>query len=292
MSERWLGIINGFGLTLGDSIIGLQALHAAVTGDALDGLRPISFRLQPDRSVLITELYAKARHLAEIHPQPYKDIGLGEPERLIDIRDFAFDPAFRGVAMIDFFLGKLGLEPESVQTALKRNEWLKPAMRLNRRDDLPARYVLVCPHAAMAMREMPMQAHAAVLRKLVGAQTLPVLTQGDVPGEFFGRVTSERPARSLGELCELVAGASLIVSTDTAMVHLADAFEVPCVAVFTTHRPEWRVRDYPLCRPIHRSADLPPAIEFLRTPEDILTCLLYTSPSPRDRTRSRMPSSA
>ena len=25
---------------------------------------------------------------------------------------------------------------------------------------------------------------------------------------------------------------------------------------------------------------------------DIITCLLYTSPSPRDRTRSRMPSSA
>ena len=25
---------------------------------------------------------------------------------------------------------------------------------------------------------------------------------------------------------------------------------------------------------------------------DLLTCLLYTSPSPRDRTRSRMPSSA
>ena len=27
-------------------------------------------------------------------------------------------------------------------------------------------------------------------------------------------------------------------------------------------------------------------------PIDITTCLLYTSPSPRDRTRSRMPSSA
>ena len=26
--------------------------------------------------------------------------------------------------------------------------------------------------------------------------------------------------------------------------------------------------------------------------EDIISCLLYTSPSPRDRTRSRMPSSA
>ena len=29
-----------------------------------------------------------------------------------------------------------------------------------------------------------------------------------------------------------------------------------------------------------------------RPPEQILLCLLYTSPSPRDRTRSRMPSSA
>ena len=28
------------------------------------------------------------------------------------------------------------------------------------------------------------------------------------------------------------------------------------------------------------------------TPQDFVTCLLYTSPSPRDRTRSRMPSSA
>ena len=32
--------------------------------------------------------------------------------------------------------------------------------------------------------------------------------------------------------------------------------------------------------------------KFLTTGEDFKICLLYTSPSPRDRTRSRMPSSA
>ena len=32
-------------------------------------------------------------------------------------------------------------------------------------------------------------------------------------------------------------------------------------------------------------------LKYLGPPEDY-TCLLYTSPSPRDRTRSRMPSSA
>ena len=31
---------------------------------------------------------------------------------------------------------------------------------------------------------------------------------------------------------------------------------------------------------------------FMMSSDKILTCLLYTSPSPRDRTRSRMPSSA
>ena len=35
-----------------------------------------------------------------------------------------------------------------------------------------------------------------------------------------------------------------------------------------------------------------PAIRGFKTRLHLYTCLLYTSPSPRDRTRSRMPSSA
>ncbi|MGE3148935.1 MAG: glycosyltransferase family 9 protein [Pseudorhodoplanes sp.] len=266
----WIAIVNGFGLTLGDSIIGLQALHAANARDAFGRARAITFRLQPERSAAIGDLYMLAPQLAEIHPQPYHDIGLGEPERLIDIRDFAFDPSFRGVAMIDFFLGKLGLDPAAVPGALKRNVWLKPVVRYLPRSDLPPRYVLVCPHAAMALREMPDAAHETILCHLLAAQALPVLTQGVVPENLSGQAVAVPQARSLGELCALVAGAALIVSTDTAMVHLADAFDIPCVAVFTTHRPEWRVRDYPLCRPLHRAADLPPALEFARELHDVV----------------------
>ena len=53
------------------------------------------------------------------------------------------------------------------------------------------------------------------------------------------------------------------------MVHLADAFARPCLAIFTTHRPEWRARDYPLCRSLYRAAaGLPPSLEFARGPDD------------------------
>ena len=39
-------------------------------------------------------------------------------------------------------------------------------------------------------------------------------------------------------------------------------------------------------------ADVMFQIENLKNVSNVLACLLYTSPSPRDRTRSRMPSSA
>ena len=44
---------------------------------------------------------------------------------------------------------------------------------------------------------------------------------------------------------------------------------------------------------IRRADDLPAAMDrSLQDPHRHDPCLLYTSPSPRDRTRSRMPSSA
>ena len=44
--------------------------------------------------------------------------------------------------------------------------------------------------------------------------------------------------------------------------------------------------------PIDAVAFEPEPIPELTGPYEANTCLLYTSPSPRDRTRSRMPSSA
>ena len=42
----------------------------------------------------------------------------------------------------------------------------------------------------------------------------------------------------------------------------------------------------------HNSALLKKAGDFVKAGDVVAICLLYTSPSPRDRTRSRMPSSA
>lgn len=191
-------------------------------------------------------------------------------DRVIDIRDFAFDPRFRGVAMIDFFLERLGLDPQAVPPDVRRNTWLAPRVRPEA--SAAPGYTLVCPIASMPQRTMPEEVHHRILRRLAD-EGGPILTQGAPPDELRHRVRHSPPQPSFAALCGLVAGAERILSTDTAIVHLADAFGVPTLAFFTTHLPAWRVRDYPLCTPVYRPAiGLPMALEFSRGPDDVAAC--------------------
>lgn len=255
-------IINGFGRTLGDSIIGLQALSVALARGAI-APRPTLFRL-PGLSPIIEQAYAAA-DCADVETLPWGDATRERPfipvaafDQAIDMRDFAFDPAFREVAMIDYFLRCLGVDPADVPETERRNAWLAPRMASEGRRN----YALVCPRTASAMRDMPDAVHTHILGWLARHTGAEVLTQATLP-----------PAASLAELCGLVAGARLMVSADTAMVHLADAFRTPCLAFFTTHRPQWRVRDYPYCHAEYLRPDgLPEAIEFVRDDADIAAC--------------------
>ena len=154
--------------------------------------------------------------------------------------------------MIDYFLSRLGLDPATVPSGDKRNGWL--ASRI-----VPAPtttgHVLLCPRGSLPLRDMPRRSARAILR-WGGRRGLAVTLHGTAP--------------SLAALCGAVAGARAVVSTDTAMVHLADAFSVPCLGFFPTHRPEWRVRDSPLCRAVDLTTPaLPPALEFARGPDDL-----------------------
>ena len=267
-AER-VAILNGFGRSLGDSVIGTQALSVALARGVLPG-PPVLFRL-PGLSPMVQGLYAAAPDLAEVRELPWAHETPAQPfpaaagfARCIDMRDFAFDPAFRGVAMIDYFLRALGIDPSDVPAAERRNAWLAPRLPARAPAGLPPGYALVCPRTSMALRDMPDAVHAAIVARLLAAG-LAVVTQGEPPpGALAAPV-----AQTFAGLCGLVAGARLIVSADTAMPHLADAYAVPCLTFFTTHRPEWRARDYPLARSVHLPVQgLPDALEFSRGPDD------------------------
>lgn len=248
----------------------MQALSVALAARKLAAF-PVLFRL-PGLPRAVQDVYAIGADLAEVRELPWAHETPAAPfppaqafARALDLRDFAFDPAFRGVAMIDFFLGRLGVDPSAVPPAQRRNTWLAPRLGDLPQPPAPPGYLLVCPATSMALRTMPAPIHRAVIRWLRGETGLRVLTQG----EAVEGAVAVPPRDGLRSLCALIAGARAVVSADTAMPHLADALGVPALTIFTTHRPEWRARDYPLSRAIHREVPgLPPALEFARSPED------------------------
>jgi hypothetical protein len=266
MANPRTAILNGFGRSLGDSLIGLQALSIAQRSGILP--RPLLVRRIYGRP-LVDQLYDIAHDFADVTiiPDDQADDAPAGHDDVIDIRDFAFDPAFRGVAMIDFFLKRLGLDPRLVPSQAKRNRWLHTRIRTTRPEQLPSPYALVCPGSSMPLRDMPAAIHDSILEAIAKQTDLAPVTQGRStrPG-----VIGVPDCDSIEALCSLVANATCLISTDTAMIHLADAFDVPCLAIFTTHRPEWRVRDYPGCHPMHLPVYcLPDALEFARDSSDI-----------------------
>ncbi len=253
-------ILNGFGISLGDGIIGLQALSIAEEWGAIQG--PVVLgRREPAAKPLVPQLYQRAADLADVVPMEVAPLD----GTVIDIRDFALDPAFACISMIDFFLGKLGMDPAAVPSAGKRNSWLAPRLGALPPLGLPRDYVLLCPNASIALRDMPREPHDALLRGLQ-ARGLRVVTQGKsidgaIPAPF---------CETIEQLASLVARARAVVSTDTAILHIADAYSVPCLAFMTTHRPEWRVRDYPFCLAYRLPiAGVPESAEFVRGDEDL-----------------------
>ena len=72
----------------------------------------------------------------------------------------------------------------------------------------------------------------------------------------------------------------------------------PTVTAPAADLPDWALRAVDLANPRLGAKTLAASDDFfaeasrMLNPEPAQFCLLYTSPSPRDRTRSRMPSSA
>lgn len=250
-------VINGMGVALGDSVIGLTAL--AALRDAHPGLRFTLYR--PARAPrYVDALYALAADVvAPSHALPCPADTLPADAPRIDLGNHLYWPDFARMPMIDFFLAALGAEPSAFPADAKRNHWLA---RLTL-PPLPAAwrrpYVLFCPHASTAVRSVPPALRVALVDRLAQRYRLPVV--GFEPLAHPAYVDVSRDARDTAQFIAWIKGASVLFSSDTAAPHVADGFDVPTLACFTTIAPALRVRDYPHCVPL--ALDLPDALRGL-----------------------------
>ncbi|MDR0245550.1 MAG: ADP-heptose--LPS heptosyltransferase [Burkholderia sp.] len=258
---RHVHVINGMGVTLGDSVIGLTAVAALRA--AHPGLRVTLYR--PARAPrYVDALYALAADVvapSRALPCPVEALPADAP--CIDVGNHLYWPAFARLPMIDFFLDALGVDPATVPAAAKRNRWLArlPLPALPAAWQRP--YVLFCPNASTAVRSVPPALRAVFVERLVQRYGLPVAGFGPVAHPDYVDVSGD--ATDTARFIAWVKGASVLFAPDTAALHLADGFDVPALACFTTIGPALRVRDYPHCVPVE--LDLPADLHGLHRSE-------------------------
>lgn len=259
-------IINGMGVTLGDSIVGLSALAA------LKRRYPsLSFTIyRPSRTpVFVKELY----HLAAPSFGAVRDLpvfldSLPASEPKIDIGNHLFWPNFSTMPMIDFFLWTLGLGPEDVPSQEKRNAWLRHLVL----PELPngwkrQPYVLITPTASTPVRSIPSRFLPKIVNRLWTEFRLPIV--GFSPVEHDNYTNVSRYSVDTATFLAWVRGASLLVTSDTAALHVGAGFDVPTAAFFTTIPSRLRARDYPRCASIDLEIRSLTGIQASARPQDV-----------------------
>ncbi|SAL66334.1 hypothetical protein AWB74_03709 [Caballeronia arvi] len=236
---RRVHLVNAFGVTLGDSIIGLSALAA------IRRRHPhLAFTVyRPARAPrYVQRLYELARHMCDLVDLPVPLASLPRDEFRIDIGNQLFWPRFASMPMIDFFLWAMGVAPDSIAADDKRNRWLAD-VPLPSPDSEP--YALFCPDASTPVRSIPAPARARIVARLADETGLPVAG--------FGAVDHPR-YRNIALLCAdtddflaWIRHARYLVTADTSALHVAAGFDVPTTAFFSTIPASMRARDYADC---------------------------------------------
>ena len=248
---RRLLIINGMGIALGDSVIGLSALTW------LRRKHPqaeITLWRSFTAPAYVESLYALADETFRVERLPQPLSRLREFDAVIDLADFMRRPAFDAMPTIDFFFDSLGIDPANIDSLHKRNLWLAEQMPPGAEPDSGNAYALFCPYSSARLRSIPEHLHEAMIDAIWRKYRRPVLGFSPARHPHYRNVADR--SRHLPDFIRLIRHAALVVTADSAAVHIAAGFDRETVAYFVSIRPALRTRDYPRCRSIHLDADL------------------------------------
>ncbi|RMF83234.1 MAG: lipopolysaccharide heptosyltransferase II [Planctomycetota bacterium] len=118
------------------------------------------------------------------------------------------------------------------------------------------RYAVLCPGAAFgAAKSWPAERFAVLSERLAAEYSLRVVIAGaPAEAELMRRISSAAqspvevlldPGTTLGSLKAVIDGAAVAVCNDSGPRHIANALDVPTVALFGPTDPAWAVYDAP-----------------------------------------------
>lgn len=247
-----LGIINSCGRRFGDMMLAIctiRELHRHLS----ERFESVEIRLFHHRAdVEIDTIFLRSGVVASIQMLP------------ASIRDLArcdgyFDWSAAGLAAgahwVDSRLVSVGIEPDSVPRERKRF-WLPPAPQPPRElvrqvesvKALGRPLLLFHPKSFAKARSFPVGADARFLSELLSRTDLfdgLVVAVVPIDYEHPRFIDWSHLSRTFDDFAYIVSQMDLFISVDTSMYHVADAYGVPGVVIFSTIAPQHRIAYYP-----------------------------------------------
>jgi hypothetical protein len=262
-SEVKIAIVNAMSNSIGDHLIGMQAFdywHRKIC-ELLAGTKvTVSlFQLNPYQLSDITRQWSdKIDHLYLL---PNNVTKLMEQDAFVDLGTMLLREGFDTEPMIDFFFKALSVDPNSVLDKNKRikytvgDETATQIQEVMREVKSHLRPVLLFHHKSTTpIREIEDCRVKKIIEEIISKSEYFVISatslsdQQDIDSSRFMDVSQYCP--SLDHFAAIISQVDGIVTVDTCTYHLADAFSVPTIVLFSSIDPNLRIKYYPYVQAI------------------------------------------
>ncbi|MHC0026547.1 glycosyltransferase family 9 protein [Enterobacter vonholyi] len=240
--NKKVNIINGFGVTLGDSIIGLNVcyyLKRENKSTIINIVRPCT------TSPSIEELYSIANKTGIFDTLVTMPYPLSECKGFdinIDMGNQLFRNDFQRLEMHDYFFEHMGVSSDRIPLKYKSNQWLK---LIKGSKKTSKKYVLFCPEASTKIRSIPIKHHVHIIEKLRVKHNLPIYGFSPVEAPFYTNIS--HIVKDTATFIQTIKNSSYLYTADSSALHIAAGFDIPCHCIFTTINPDLRIKYYPYC---------------------------------------------
>ena len=159
---------------------------------------------------------------------------------------------YRELPWIDTRFKGVGLDPAVIPAGRKRNQVsidpqaacdVAPAVAAARASGRPL--LLFHGQASTGIRSLPAEYTAPLLDALLDDSDWTIVTLTPIPFAHPRVIDWSALSRSFDHFIALIAAVDAFVSVDTSLYHIADAFDVPGVVIFTSNLPEQWITYYP-----------------------------------------------
>lgn len=254
-AARDIALISPFGAAIGDAVMFCTVVREYVRQAEADG-RDVRLHLfQAPFNESVRELCARAELFASIQPLPTAFDNVARLEAYVD---FSRPLASPQLPWVDAQLELGGMPPHAVPPVCKRNRMtLPPSLApeleaLVRPPAVEGRAVVIFHRlAGTPIRSMPVEVAGRLLDALLEATDYEFisLTPFELSHPRFRDLS--HLSRTHDHYARLISLADAFVTVDTSLYHLADAFDVPGVVIFTNNPPERFAAYYPYVKGLH-----------------------------------------